>query len=396
MSSRRARTASPSCATGSPTSRRRRHLESDRSAGDALDEPDTRVTSPVVRARGPPPGSRAISSRCAVGGPDEAGTPCASRTVALGSEGSMKRECHEPQQEDAQSYAQHRHHPSPRRRTLARRPRACRRWLQHADDLPDGDADALLFVPRQLHHARRRLLSSSRHPGTAPACARETPTTLIWKNGEARTRARPRAHPHRRSCCTPSYKSRATDGPRPRSTCVSRVTVPASGRDRAPEASWSRHVCRCRAAHLAAYPLLRINLVPVSRGMRSRACSAWCRAESSSATTCWPAAEGPRVRNCSMQPRVVRGCYTELVVPGMLVYVAPERLARLRGNARERWTIRRGELLDRNLLQPDGWTLYVATLRDDRAWVIAYLEHVETSTSRPQPASVAGAPRHRR
>jgi hypothetical protein len=60
----------------------------------------------------------------------------------------------------------------------------------------------------------------------------------------------------------------------------------------------------------------------------------------------------------------------------MLVYVAAERLAELRGNARERWTIRHDDLLDRDLLRSPGWALYVATVRDDRARVIAYLEHV--------------------
>jgi uncharacterized protein (TIGR02996 family) len=77
------------------------------------------------------------------------------------------------------------------------------------------------------------------------------------------------------------------------------------------------------------------------------------------------------------RPRLTR--YAEAVVPGMLVYVDPVRLAALRGAAdvaAERWTIRRGDLLAPDLLRPPDWSLYVVTLRADRARVIAYLEHV--------------------
>jgi uncharacterized protein (TIGR02996 family) len=66
-------------------------------------------------------------------------------------------------------------------------------------------------------------------------------------------------------------------------------------------------------------------------------------------------------------------------VPDMLVYVDPDRLAALGGDGGDGgrpWTIRRGELVARDLLQPPDWTLYVATVRDGHARVIAYLERV--------------------
>jgi uncharacterized protein (TIGR02996 family) len=55
-------------------------------------------------------------------------------------------------------------------------------------------------------------------------------------------------------------------------------------------------------------------------------------------------------------------------VPGLLVYVDAAR----RFVAGERWTIRRGELLPREI--PPDSTLYIATVRDGRARLIAYLE----------------------
>jgi hypothetical protein len=60
----------------------------------------------------------------------------------------------------------------------------------------------------------------------------------------------------------------------------------------------------------------------------------------------------------------------------MLVHVAPDRLAALRGDAGETWPIRRGELLAPDLLGPADWSLYIATVRAARVHVVAYLEEV--------------------
>jgi len=68
--------------------------------------------------------------------------------------------------------------------------------------------------------------------------------------------------------------------------------------------------------------------------------------------------------------------YPEPVVLGILVYVDHERLAGLRGNPGERWTIRRGDLLARELLRQSGWRLYVTTIREDRPRLIAYVDDV--------------------
>lgn len=64
--------------------------------------------------------------------------------------------------------------------------------------------------------------------------------------------------------------------------------------------------------------------------------------------------------------------YPGAVVPGMLVYVAPERLAALRASSGEPWPVRRGDLFAREV--PPDSTLYVATVRDERARLIAYVE----------------------
>src|SRR5690349_11081923 len=80
----------------------------------------------------------------------------------------------------------------------------------------------------------------------------------------------------------------------------------------------------------------------------------------------------PTVSDAPAPPRR----YPDPVVPGMLVHVAPDQLAALRGDADEKWTIRRGELLDPGLLGPADWTLYVATVRAARVHVVAYLEAV--------------------
>ena len=74
--------------------------------------------------------------------------------------------------------------------------------------------------------------------------------------------------------------------------------------------------------------------------------------------------------------------YPAPVVLGILVYVDHERLAGLQSNPGpqsnpgERWTIRRGDLLARDLLRQTGWSLYVTTIREERVRLIAYLEDV--------------------
>jgi len=67
-------------------------------------------------------------------------------------------------------------------------------------------------------------------------------------------------------------------------------------------------------------------------------------------------------------------------VPGMLLYIEPERLAALRGDAAgdsgdgRAWALRRGDLVGGELLRPPDWTVYVATIRGDGVRVIAYLQ----------------------
>jgi hypothetical protein len=75
----------------------------------------------------------------------------------------------------------------------------------------------------------------------------------------------------------------------------------------------------------------------------------------------------------------------------MLVYIDPERLDELRGPPGAPWTIRRGELLDHDLLRRPGWTLYIATTREASVRVIAYLEELAADSDEPGRATACDA-----